>query len=278
MKKQYRRATWLVGILSGLCFALLSMLVVRAAVTLVSFEAEGIDGKVILTWETASELDNAGFFIQRSNSETGTYQRISFFIPSMGDDVVGAQYYFEDDAVTNGVTYWYKLEALDYSQNADFYGPISVTPGIVRTATNTPTITATPTRTSTSQSGATTTAIPTNTFPVPTATATQSSAYPVPPTALPSATTTPAVNQPTLTPGSPTALPTETLIPLPSITFVLPGSAGSTAGTLDSSAGIEGQTSFLDWFTPQRITVIGLILLIWTMLAIWFAYTIRQMV
>ncbi len=144
MTKQYRRTTWLVGILFGLCFALFCVLVVNAAVTLVSFEAEGIDGKVILTWETASELDNAGFFIQRSNSETGTYQRVSFFIPSMGDDVVGAQYYFEDDAVTNGVTYWYKLEALDYSQNADFYGPIAVTPGIVHTATTTPTITTYP--------------------------------------------------------------------------------------------------------------------------------------
>lgn len=278
MKRQDRKATWLAGILSGLCFAFISILVVHAAVTLVSFDAEGIDGKVILTWETASELDNAGFFIQRSNSETGTYKRIRFFIPSMGDDVVGAQYYFEDNAVTNGVTYWYKLEALDYSQNADFYGPIPATPGIVRTATNTPTITATPTRTSTVQSGATTTAIPTNTFVVPTATTTQSNAYPIPPTAQPPAATTPAVDLPTLTPGTPTALPTETLIPLPSITFVLPGGAGSTAGTLDSSTGTKNQVSFLDWFTPQRVTVIGLIFLIWTMLAIWFAYTIRQMV
>jgi len=278
MTKQYRRTTWLVGILFGLCFALFCVLVVNAAVTLVSFEAEGIDGKVILTWETASELDNAGFFIQRSNSETGTYQRVSFFISSMGDDVVGAQYYFEDDEVTNGVTYWYKLEALDYSQNADFYGPIAVTPGIVHTATNTPTITTTPTRTSTAQSEATTTAIPTNTFAVPTATATQSGAYPIPPTALPPATTTPPVDEPSLTPGIPTALPTETLIPLPSITFVLPGGAGSTAGTLDSSTRPDSQASFLDWFTPQRVTVIGLIFIIWTMLAIWFAYTLRQMV
>lgn len=278
MTKEYHRRTWLGGILFGLCLVLTSVFVVQAAVTLVSFGAEGIDGKVILTWETASELDNAGFFIQRSNSETGTYQRVSFFIPSMGDDVVGAQYYFEDDAVTNGVTYWYKLEALDYSQNADFYGPISAVPGIVRTATNTPTITQTPTKTSTAQTGATTTAIPTNTFAAPTATATQSDAYPIPPTAQPTIATTPTVEQPTLAPGSPTALPTETLIPLPSITFVLPGSAGNTTGTLDSSTGSESQAGFLDWFTPQRVTVIGLLLMIWTMLAIWFAYTIRQVV
>lgn len=278
MNNVYCRRTWLGGILFGLCLAFTSIVVVRAAVTLVSFEAEGVDGKVLLTWETASELDNAGFFIQRSNSETGTYQRVSFFIPSMGDDVVGAQYYFEDDAVTNGVTYWYKLEALDYSQNADFYGPISAVPGIVRTATNTPTITQTPTRTSTAQPGATTTAIPTNTLAIPTATATQSGAYPIPPTTQPPTATTPTVEQPTLAPGSPTALPTETLIPLPSITFVLPSSAGNTTGTLDSSSGSESQASFLDWFTPQRVTVIGLLLMIWTMLAIWFAYTVRQVV
>jgi len=257
---------------------MLSLLVVRAAVTLVSFEAEGVDGKVILNWETASELDNAGFFIQRSYSETGTYQRVSFFIPSMGDDVVGAQYYFEDDDVTNGVTYWYKLEALDYSQNADFYGPISVTPGIVHSATSTPTITTTPTRTSAGQPAATTTAIPTTTVPVSTPTVTQSGAYPIPPTPQPPAATATTVDQHTPTPGVPTALPTETLIPLPSITFILPGGAGSTAGTLDSSAGSESQASFLDWFTPQRVTMIGLILLVWAMLAIWFAYTVRQMV
>ena len=38
------------------------------------------------------------------------------------------EYEYVDKNVTNDVTYWYKLEDVDYSGNTKFHGPISATP------------------------------------------------------------------------------------------------------------------------------------------------------
>ena len=46
----------------------------EAAVTLIYFRASSVSNGVFLEWETASELDNLGFFINRSTSpEVGTH-------------------------------------------------------------------------------------------------------------------------------------------------------------------------------------------------------------
>jgi len=42
-----------------------------ALATLASFTAEAVDGKVILNWTTATEIDNAGFLVWRAQSLTG---------------------------------------------------------------------------------------------------------------------------------------------------------------------------------------------------------------
>jgi len=97
-------------------------------VILTSFTAIGDDEVVWIEWETASELDNAGFYVWRSLSEDGTYSRVSQFIPSEGDPLTGAFYEFEDTDVANGTRYWYKLETIDLSQNSAFYGPVSAEP------------------------------------------------------------------------------------------------------------------------------------------------------
>ena len=41
------------------------------AVTLASFEAQGQTNSILLTWETVSEIDNAGFNLYRSDSSAG---------------------------------------------------------------------------------------------------------------------------------------------------------------------------------------------------------------
>ena len=68
------------------------------AVELASFSALGFDGAVELAWETASELDNLGFHVYRSDVESGPYERITTSaIPGLGSSPVGAKYSYRDN-------------------------------------------------------------------------------------------------------------------------------------------------------------------------------------
>ncbi len=203
----------------------------HAVVTLVSFTATAGDGQVLLRWETATEIDNAGFFVRRSIQEAGEYARISPFIPSQGDGLIGTVYTYLDTDVQNGVTYFYKLEAIENDQDVEFHGPVSVTPGGPPTPTETATTARTPPPTATHTVAPTSTATTART-PPPTATHTvapTSTATPPPPptdTAAstytpPPATTVPTTNTPTsmaTSPPSPTDTPGPTYTPPPATT------------------------------------------------------------
>jgi hypothetical protein len=93
------------------------------------FRANPLNGAVFLEWATETELDNAGFNIWRSGEENGEYMRINpYFIPSQGEAGLGAEYSYTDYDVTNGVTYYYKLEDIDINGKSTFHGPVSATP------------------------------------------------------------------------------------------------------------------------------------------------------
>ena len=98
-------------------------------VTLSYFTAVGCDGYVLLEWETASEIDNAGFNLWRGETEAGSYTQINaHLIPARGSPISGASYSYLDESVSNGVTYWYKLEDVDLHGVSTFHGPVSATP------------------------------------------------------------------------------------------------------------------------------------------------------
>jgi len=100
------------------------------AVTLASFTARGEDSAVVLSWETASELDNLGFHLHRSSSADGPYQRItSSLIPGLGASAVGQSYAYRDTGLTNGATYFYELEDIDTSGKTQMHGPVSAVAG-----------------------------------------------------------------------------------------------------------------------------------------------------
>jgi hypothetical protein len=83
-------------------------------VDLVSFTATGFEDHVLLEWETASEIDNAGFHLWRSETEDGEYVRITdSLIPAEGSPTLGVEYEYEDLDVEPGRTYYYKLEDID---------------------------------------------------------------------------------------------------------------------------------------------------------------------
>jgi hypothetical protein len=98
-------------------------------IELASFTATAHDGYVLVEWETASEIDNTGFNLWRSEAEAGLYTRLNAdLIPARGGPTTGASYSYDDEAVTNGVTYWYKLEDVDIHGVSTFHGPVSATP------------------------------------------------------------------------------------------------------------------------------------------------------
>ncbi len=285
-----------------------SAVVVLAAVTLTYFIADGLETSVRLRWETASELDNAGFYVRRSLSQSGSFDRISAFIPSRGDSLIGATYAYTDTNVIIGTVYWYQLETVDFSQNSQFYDPVSAVPGSA-SATQTAiaaapaTVTPTATRTATSANSATPTLTrtPTTTF-APSST----SAYPGPATATqaaiqasPTSGSAPG-NTPAstagLTPdaaasqtgqvGGGQALSTATLIPLPQFTleFSTPTPAEASPAALamapeeDAENGAsQPASSPAGWLTPGRLLFLGFILLVWVILGVWFFFSMKRM-
>jgi hypothetical protein len=95
-------------------------------VTLRSFKAEGDDGRVILTWETSGETDNAGFNIYRARRRSGMYTQVNtVLIDAKGNAASGGSYSFEDQP-GNGNFYYYKLESVDYDGVSTMRGSVKV--------------------------------------------------------------------------------------------------------------------------------------------------------
>jgi len=275
----------------------------QSAVTLLRFTATGRVNNILVEWETATEFDNAGFFVWTSDSENGTYNPISDFIEAQGDGVTGAVYGFVDADVELGVTKYYKLEAVALDQTSEFFGPESaapvlLTPTLTSTATATSTVTqangglvstSTPTSTQVlSAQTATETLIPTSvdneTYPQqPTATVnpaaglnSQGTAYPdiptpLPPTPYPDQAFTPTL--PTQYPGlQVTVSPTSATEPTQQATLMVEvtdqaSAIGGAAPSVEDTDGLQ----------MPPFTALLVILLIWAILAGWFYVSVRQL-
>jgi hypothetical protein len=103
------------------------------AIDLLSFTAEPFADHVTLTWQTGTEVDNAGFNLHRATAADGPYTKLNdALIPAEGDPESGASYTYTDTDVVKGVTYYYKLEDVDIHGASTFHGPVSATPGRIR--------------------------------------------------------------------------------------------------------------------------------------------------
>jgi hypothetical protein len=290
------------GFFSMGLFLLISLAVfesARAAVTLVSFNAypDNVNLKISLFWETGSELDFSGFYIERSlSADTGfDYLGDEFdqpvFIPAQGLGS-GAQYSHDDTKVDVGVLYYYRLDMLDPGGEVSYSDVVSTTLGNKPTPTVTPsptrtrTPTSTYTRTASSTVGspgpsstATMTPTPTQTRtkthqPTLTMTRTPTPYHVVTYTSAPIPSKTPTeTSTATLTPSdTPTA--TTTLIPLPSLTLLF--SVRTQTPTFTPSPS-QTETPILPTFTPtpklephislQTSFLGGIIALLWVTLA-----------
>lgn len=253
----------------------LGMSPASASVTLLYFEAAPGDGEVLLEWETATEIDHAGFFVSRSTDPDADFTQIGNFIPAEGDSITGAWYYYEDLEVENGVTYYYVLESWNIDNvTVDYTDPISATPGLpTPTPTETDITTATVTRTSTPGPSRTpTTTLTRTSTPVPTGTATAT------PTLENTATVTPL---PTITLTEiPTSTLVPTLLPLLTIVIVYPTEVPTITPSLTPTE-VETQQPVDDlMLTGLRIIApVGMVcmaVLLWVMLGIGLFFLLRR--
>jgi lysophospholipase L1-like esterase len=97
---------------------------IKVPVELASFTASAGDGSgVKLSWMTGSEINNAGFNILRSPTQSGRYVKLNDqLIPANRE----GRYTFTDKNAEAGARYYYKLEALDTRGNVTSHGPIVV--------------------------------------------------------------------------------------------------------------------------------------------------------
>jgi hypothetical protein len=92
-------------------------------VELLSFTLMPKDNGVLIQWETGSELNNAGFILQRSLFREGAYTEIASYrtheaLRGLGTAPTGKAYtYFDRDRLQAGQTYFYKLLDVDLNGN-----------------------------------------------------------------------------------------------------------------------------------------------------------------
>lgn len=93
------------------------------AVELKHFKAKSYQRRMVLSWETGSEIDNAGFHIWKSsrpNTDANYIKITDKLIPSKGGPTYGAEYFFTDKNAFKHLNYYYKLESVDYSGKSVF--------------------------------------------------------------------------------------------------------------------------------------------------------------
>ena len=97
-------------------------------VELTSFAASVNGSNVNLTWQTATELNNQGFEIERSHTSTSLsvteWEKIGY-APGFGTTTEPRSYSFKDDNVATG-TYSYRLKQVDFDGLSSFSKIIQV--------------------------------------------------------------------------------------------------------------------------------------------------------
>ncbi len=99
------------------------------AVTLVSFEVIPQETAMLVTWETAQELDHVGFNLYRSTAFEGPYTQLNDALipPQFPGEAMGGTYEWLDTDVQPAVVYYYRLEDIDVKGVSTFHGPVSTT-------------------------------------------------------------------------------------------------------------------------------------------------------
>jgi hypothetical protein len=99
-------------------------------VELSKFEAECNDGQVNIVWETASEINNKGFQIERSLDGFNNYAIIAEQLLSDNEgNSTTPKSYMDIDAAPFAGTSYYRLKQMDQNGAYEYHGPVSVNCG-----------------------------------------------------------------------------------------------------------------------------------------------------
>ena len=77
-----------------------------------------VTGQVVITWETQSELNNAGFFIKRNEHRTGQFKVVNpTMIPGAGTTSEKQSYTYTDTTAKPNIVYYYQIEDVSLDGN-----------------------------------------------------------------------------------------------------------------------------------------------------------------
>lgn len=99
-------------------------------VFLISFTATPEDNRIVLCWNTASEVNHLGFYLYRAIHKNGPFSLITpLIIKDCEENMTSSgerSYIYADINVSSGTNYWYRLESIDINGHARNCGEICV--------------------------------------------------------------------------------------------------------------------------------------------------------
>ena len=106
-------------------------LLVVLPVELISFDGtfEERNNRIALTWQTAAEINNKGFRIERSLDPNVGFEEIGWVDGKLNTNILSS-YNFNDKTIEEGKRYYYRLEQVDIGGQTEFSEIITIqTPG-----------------------------------------------------------------------------------------------------------------------------------------------------
>ncbi len=81
-------------------------------IELTNFNYQVVDTTVFLSWETITEVNNFGFYIERYNPSDSTWPDLDF-VMGAGSSSSPKYYSYTDTSASKGFTYYYRLKQVD---------------------------------------------------------------------------------------------------------------------------------------------------------------------
>jgi hypothetical protein len=95
------------------------------AVTFASASAARTTKGVLVRWRTGTEVDLLGFQVYRSRGHS--WRRVTHSLIAANGSVSGASYRYLDKTARRGVSYRYRIKALNRDGTASWFGPVRMT-------------------------------------------------------------------------------------------------------------------------------------------------------